>query len=122
MDTGIRRLLLFQIIGLAGTSAVFLAIFDIFSAVSVWYGGGIAAINGLLQARCLWRDQQAPQRSPPQSLAAAVICMLQRFVAVALLFALGLAILKMAPLAVLTGFIVGQFILVVSGTRHLTQK
>jgi len=122
LDTGIRRLLLFQIIGLAGTSAVFLAISDIFSAVSVWYGGGIAATNGLLQARCLWRDQQAPQRTPQQSLAAAVICMLQRFVTVAVLFALGLAILKMAPLAVLTGFIVGQFILVVSGTRHLTQK
>jgi len=120
--TGIRRLLLWQAIGLAVASAVFLAIFEIFSAVSVWYGGGIAATNALLQARCLKRDQRAPQRSPEQSLAAAVVCMVQRFVAVALLFILGLAVLKLEPLAVVTGFIVGQIVLVISETRQLTQK
>jgi hypothetical protein len=122
LDTGIRRLLLLQAICLAGTSAVFLAIFEIFSAVSVWYGGGIAATNGLLQARCLRRDQQALQRSPQQSLAAAVVCMVQRFAAVALLFSLGLAVLDLDALAMVTGFIVGQIVLVVSGTIQLKQK
>lgn len=101
---------------------MFLAIFEIFAAVSVWYGGGIAATNGLLQARCLRRDQLASQRSPEQSLGAAVICLVQRFAAVAALFALGLAALKLDALAVVTGFIVGQVVLVVSGTIQLTQK
>ena len=41
---------------------MFLAIFDSFSALSVWYGGGIAASNAVLQARCLRRDALAPER------------------------------------------------------------
>lgn len=122
MDTGIRRLLLQQLVWVAGTSAVFLAVYGIFSAVSVWYGGGIAATNGLVQARCLHRDAQAPQRSPQQSLVAVYVCVVQRFLLVALLFALGLGGLKLEPLAVLAGFVVGQIALVISGTNALTKK
>ena len=59
---------------------------------------------------------------PQQSLAAAVICVVQRFVMVALLFVLGLAVWKFGPLAVLAGFIVGQVVMVISGTLQLTQK
>jgi len=96
--------------------------FGIFSAVSVWYGGGVAATNAALQARCAHRDAQAPERSPQQSLVAIYICMVQRFLLAALLFALGLGALKLEPLAVLTGFIIGQVVLVISGTKQLTQK
>ena len=122
MDTGIRRLLLLQIALVAVTSAVFLAVFDVFSAVCVWYGGGVAAMNGLLQARCLHRDAQAPQRSPQQSLVAVYVCVVQRFLLIALLFGLGLGALKLDALAVLTGFVAGQIALVISGTNALTKK
>jgi ATP synthase protein I len=122
LDTGIRRLLLLQIAWVAVASAVFLALCGIFSAVSVCYGGGIAATNGLLQARCLHRDAQAPQRSPQQSLVAVYVCVVQRFLLVALLFALGLGALKLEPLAVLAGFVAGQIALVISGTNALTKK
>ncbi len=122
MDTGIRRLLLLQVMVVAATSAVFLAVFESFSAVSVWYGGGISASNALLQARCLHRDRLAPERTPQQSLAAAVVCVVQRFSAVALLFILGLGAWELDPLAVLAGFIVGQVVMVISGTQQLTQK
>lgn len=101
---------------------MFLAVSDIFSAVSVWYGGGIAATNGLVQARCLYRDAQAPQRSPQQSLVAVYVCVVQRFLLVALLFALGLGALELEPLAVLAGFVAGQVALVISGTNALTKK
>ena len=122
MDTGIRRLFLLQIAWVAVASAVFLAVYGIFSAVSVWYGGGIAAMNGLVQARCLHRDLQAPQRSPQQSLVAVYVCVAQRFLLVALLFALGLGALQLEPLAVLAGFVAGQVALVISGTNALTKK
>jgi len=122
LDTGIRRLILLQLGCVAATSAVFLAVSDIFSAVSVWYGGGIAATNGLVQARCLYRDAQAPQRSPQQSLVAVYVCVVQRFLLVALLFALGLGALELEPLAVLAGFVAGQVALVISGTNALTKK
>ncbi len=122
MDTGIRRLFLLQTALVAATSAVFLAVFEVFSAVSVWYGGGIAAMNGLVQARCLHRDAQEPQRSPQQSLTAVYVCVLQRFLLVALLFGLGLGALKLDPLAVLTGFVAGQIAMIISGTNALTGK
>jgi ATP synthase protein I len=122
LDTGIRRLLLLQITWVAVTSAVFLAVFGIYSAVSVGYGGGIAATNGLVQLRCLHRDAQAVERSPQQSVAAVYVCVIQRFVLAAVLFALGLGVLELEPLAVLAGFVAGQIALVISGINALTKK
>jgi len=122
LDTGIRRLILLQLGCVAVTAAVFLAVYGIFPAVSVWYGGGVAATNGLVQARCLYRDAQAPQRSPQQSLVAVYVCVVQRFLLVALLFALGLGALELEPLAVLAGFVAGQVALVITGTNALTKK
>jgi ATP synthase protein I len=122
LDTGIRRLLLLQIAWVAATSAVFLAVFGIYSAVSVGYGGGTAATNGLVQLRCMHRDARAPERSPQQSVTAVYVCVIQRFVLVALLFAIGLGALELEPLAVLAGFIAGQIALVVSGINALGKK
>jgi ATP synthase protein I len=115
-------LVLFQILLVAATSAVFLVIFELFSALSVWYGGFIAASNSLLQARCASSDTKQPERSPQQSLVAVYLCVTQRFLLVALLFALGLGALQFEPLAVLAGFIVGQIVMIILGTRQLAKK
>jgi F0F1-type ATP synthase assembly protein I len=122
LEHGIRRLLLYQLLLVSATSVVFLTIFDNLSAISVFYGGGIAAGNALLVARCARRDAQAPERSPQQSLAAIYICMVQRFVIIAVLFALVLGALRVDPLAVLTGFIVGQLVMIIYSTQQLTQQ
>jgi len=122
MDTGIRRLLLFQSLLVAATAAVFLVIFETFSAVSVCYGGCVAAVNALLLARCAHRDAKAPQRSPQQSLVAAYLCVVQRFLVIALLFALGLGLLKLKPLALMTGFIAGQLVMVIMETQRLKKN
>ncbi len=122
MDTGIRRLLLYQFLLVAATSAVFLVIFEIFSAVSVWFGGGVAATNALLLARCSQRDALATERTPQQSLVAGYSCMVQRFLLVALLFAFGLGVLRLDALALLTGFIGGQLVMVITGIKQLEQK
>ncbi|MGI9321233.1 MAG: ATP synthase subunit I [Thiogranum sp.] len=122
MDSGIRRLLLFQSLTVAATAAVFLVIFEAFPAVSVCYGGFVAAVNALLMARCARRDMQEPQRSPQQSLAAVYLCVVQRFLIIALLFALGLGLLKLKALALLTGFIVGQLVMVIMETQRLKKN
>lgn len=122
MEQGTRRLLFYQLLLVLAASAVFLAIFDILSAFSVVCGGGIAAGNALLAARCARRDEQAPERTPQQSLVALYICMVQRFVIVAALFALVMGGLKLDPLAVLTGFITGLGVMVIFGTQQLTQQ
>ena len=122
MDSGIRRLLLFQSLTVAATAAVFLVIFETFSAVSVCYGGCLAAVNAVLLARCAHRDVKAPQRSPQQSLAAVYLCVVQRFLVIALLFALGLGLLKLKALALLTGFIAGQLVMVIMETQRLKKN
>jgi len=122
MDSGIRRLLLFQSLMVAAVAAVFLVIFETFSAVSVCYGGCLAAVNAVLQARCAQRDVKAPERSPQQSLAAVYLCVVQRFLAIALLFALGLGLLKLKPLALMTGFIAGQLVMVIMETQRLKKN
>ena len=117
MDSGTRRLLLFQSLVVVATAAVFVVIFETFSAVSVCYGGCVAAVNALLLARCGYRDAQAPGRSPQQSLAAAYLCVVQRF-----LFALGLGLLELKPLALMTGFVAGQLVLVILETQRLKKN
>jgi ATP synthase protein I len=122
MDTGIRRLLLFQSSLVAATAAVFLVIFETFSAVSVCYGGCMAAANALLLRRCAQRDARAPERSPQQSLLAVYLCVVQRLLLAALLFALGLGLLKLEPLALLSGFIAGQLVMVIMETQRLKKN
>ena len=122
MDSGIRRLLLFQSLVVAATAVVFLVIFEACSAVSVCYGGCLAAANALLLARCAHRDVNEPQRSPQQSLAAVYLCVVQRFLVIALLFALGLGLLKLKPLALMTGFIAGQLVMVLMETQRLKKN
>ena len=122
LDTGIRRQLLHQLSLIGVTSAGFLVLFDLVHAVSAGFGGGIAVVNALLVWRCSRRDSQTPERTPQQSLAAIYICVIQRFVFAALLFAFGLGVLELKPFALLAGFIVGQLVMVIIGTQQLKQK
>ena len=122
MDTGIGRLLLYQSVLVAAVSALFLVIYSPFAAGSCGFGGGLAAVNALLVARCARRDARAPERTPQQSLAAVFLCVAQRFLVVTLLFAFGLGVLKLKPLALLAGFIAGQLVMVIIGTQQLKQK
>jgi ATP synthase protein I len=122
MNSGIRRLLLSQSLTVAVTAAAVLVIFETFSAVSVCYGGCVAAVNALLLARCAHRDATAPQRSPQQTLVAGYLCVLQRFLVIALLFASGLGLLKLQPLALFSGFIVGQLVMVIMESQRLKKN
>jgi ATP synthase protein I len=110
-----RRLAMLQLVLVAVTSIVFFTIYGGFQAGSVWFGGLTATLNiGCL----LWRRQQADTGralSAGKSLRLLYRSALERFVLVALLFALGLGVLRLDPPALLTGFVVGQLALVFMG-------
>jgi ATP synthase protein I len=116
LTSGIRKRLGFQLVLIAVTSIVFFALGDVIQAGSVWFGGAIASANLLLLE---WR-RRAADKGPALSAAASLRLLyrtaLERFVLAAVLFALGLGVLRLEPLALLSGFIVGLVALIVTGT------
>ena len=63
-----------------------------------------------------WSADKGPALSAAASLRLLYRTALERFVLAATLFALALGVLRLDPLALLTGFIVGQTALIVTGT------
>jgi ATP synthase protein I len=108
---GVRKLAMLQLLLIAATSVIFFMIYGAFQAGSVWCGGLIAMANVLLLE---WRRGCADRGralSAGESLRLLYRTALERFVLVALLFAVALGVLRLAPVAVITGFIVGQLAL-----------
>jgi len=116
LTSGLRKSLGFQLAAIAVTSIVFFTLGGTLQAASVWFGGAIATANLLLLE---WR-RRAADRGPAQSAAASLRLLyrtaIERFVLATTLFALALGVLRLDPLALLTGFIVGQVALIVTGT------
>ena len=105
-----------QLLLIAITSAVFFMIYGGFQAGSAAFGGICACANRLLLE---WRRRKADSGralSAGQSMRLLYRTALERFVLVGVLFALGLGVWQLDPLALLTGFIVGQTALVFTGT------
>jgi hypothetical protein len=100
------------------TSVVFLLVSGGFRAASAGFGGAIALINVLLLE---WRRYQTDKGrviDARRSLRVLYHSALERLLLVALLFALGLGALALDPLALLTGFVVGQVALLLTGTTR----
>ncbi len=116
LGSGIRKRLGFQLALITITSIVFFMLGGVMQAGSVWFGGAIATANLLLLE---WR-RRAADRGPALSAAASLRLLyrtaLERFVLAVALFALGLGLMRLDPLALLTGFIVGQAALIMTGT------
>jgi ATP synthase protein I len=113
---GMRKQLGFQLVLITVASMVFFTLGNAVQAGSVWFGGAIATANLLLLE---WRRMAAdsgPALSAAASLRLLYRTALERFVLVVTLFVLGLGVLRLEPLALLTGFIVGQVALIVTGT------
>ena len=116
LASGLRKRLGLQLVLIAVTSVVFFALGNAMQAGSVWFGGTIATANLLLLE---WR-RRAADRGPALSAAASLRLLyrtaVERFVLAGTLFALALGVLRLDPLALLTGFIVGQAALIMTGT------
>ena len=115
---GIRKLAILQLLLLAATSVVFFMIYGVFQAVSAGCGGLIAMTNVLLLE---WRRRRADSGralSAGESLRLLYRTALERFVLIALLFALALGAMQLDAVALISGFIMGQVALVFTETRR----
>ncbi len=113
-----RLLVALQLALVIVTATVFFIVYGGFQAGSAGFGGVVAAINiGLLS----WRRRRADSGralSAGESIRVLYRCALERFVVVALLFALGFGVWRLDPLAVLAGFVAGQLALVFMGMKE----
>ena len=85
------------------------------TALSVVYGTGVALANTLL---LMWRLGRSARRSPADAnrqLRLFYLSSVERFLVVATLLVVGMTALGLAPLAVVTGFVLGQLTLLVAG-------
>jgi len=77
-------------------------------AIAVLGGGGVAVLNGSLLAWRMSRAALYPSHDAHQQLRLMYFCAAERFLAVVALLGICLAVLKLPPLAVLGGFVLGQ--------------
>lgn len=115
MDRQIRAVLGGQIALLLAVSLAGYLIWGLSIAIAACFGSGISAVNTLMIA---WRMRQpvgrtaaAPDAAP--GLSEFYRSWLERYLLVGVLLALGLGGLKLMPLGLLSGFILGQVIWIV---------
>lgn len=83
-------------------------------AVAAFFGGAVAVANALFLFWCMRAGARRATRDARQELAWLVRFSMERFLMVALLIVAGLGWLKLMPVPLLTGFVLGQLTLVVS--------
>ena len=110
----VRKIAILQLLLVAATSVIFFMIYGAFQAGSACAGGLIAMVNVLLLEWRRWRADSGRALSAGESLRLLYRTAVERFVLVALLFVIALGTLQLDPLALLTGFIMGQLALVFS--------
>jgi hypothetical protein len=80
-------------------------------AIAVLGGGGISVLNGALLAWRMSRVAVYPAQDAHLQLRLMYFYAAERFLAVAALLGISLGVLKLSPLAVLSGFVLGQTVL-----------
>jgi len=111
----IRRFVTLQLLLLAVTSVLFFMIYGAFQAGSVWGGGAIATSSALWLEWRRWQAEHGRVQSAGEGLRLLYRTALERFVWVTVLFAFALGVLHLDPLALISGFIVGQLALLLTG-------
>lgn len=114
MDQRIRRVLSLQLAVLLVVTVGVYAVWGGVAAKAVWFGVFIATANTLL---IVWRMRPINKKAPGNKLVGKsanlnefIRSWLERYLVVGALLALGLGSLKLLPLGLLSGFILGQLI------------
>lgn len=126
MDHPIRRVLNLQLALLLFASFSAYAVWGLSVALALAFGAGIAVANTLMIA---WRMRQGRKQTTTQpSLSEFYRSWLERYLLVGVLLAAGLGGLKLMPLGLLSGFILGQVIWILApltfeaGSRDTEEK
>ena len=108
MDRRIRQVLNLQLAFLLIATVGVYFLWGAAAAKATWFGVVIATMNTLLIAWRMRPNNKTPAK--PASLNEFIRSWLERYLAVGGLLALGLGGLKLLPLGILSGFILGQVI------------
>jgi ATP synthase protein I len=114
----LQRQLQFQVVVTAIVSLLFFVTGGGVSGKAALFGGLMAVMNSLLQLWHWWRFDRKGREGPAQNALLIYRIAIERFVSTLLLFALGLGVLKLAPLPLFSGFIAGQLVLLIMGFKN----
>lgn len=109
----------YRVISLQTVSVVFATSLLFFmlgkdTAKAVFFGGAVAVANAVFLIWCMRAAEQRPVQDARQELSWLVRFSMERFLMVALLIVAGLSWLKLMPVPLLIGFVLGQLALVIS--------
>lgn len=110
-----RLILIAQMLTTIGIGALYLLFGGIYQAIAATMGGMIALTNGLLIARRIAREGRRVEPTPESEVRSMYAGAIERFILIAMLMAAGMAFWinqSEAQLALLFGFIAGQFSLI----------
>lgn len=113
----LQRRALVQALLIAITAVLFSVIMGFDAVVAALFGGIISVVNTLLQLWQLQRSGALPSGDAGSNLGFLMRCAAERFFLTLLLFVLGLGVIKLEPLPLLSGFVVGQLALIYGGNK-----
>ncbi len=108
MRVTVRRVLAIQLLITLGVALTYLVSQGLLAALSALYGGAIALFSSWLMG---WRITKAADAAAHDSNQGAFVIyagVVQRFLLTLVLMALGMGVLKLAPVAILAGYAVTQ--------------
>lgn len=107
-QTAQRKIVAVQFLLIAAVAGVFYASQGWLAAVTVLYGVAIVALNSLLQVWQLKRADRIAGLSAERNMRYLYRCAAERFIATVALLAAGFGLLRLEPLPLLSGYIIGQ--------------
>lgn len=110
-----RTALTVQMLLIAALGAVLLALEGAADAVAALFGGSIGVLNLLLLAWRARRTERGPVLSAQQSAKVLYLSALERFAAVAMMFMVGMGVLRLEPLPLIMGFVIALPALLLQG-------
>jgi len=108
-------------VGLA-VAAVYLLKDGSWEAMSAFYGGLVSVISATMLSRGISRAGKEAEHSAKTSQVILYLGAVVRFVLVLVLFGIGLGVLKLAPLALIAGFVITQLVFVLMAGRQGREK
>lgn len=113
-----RRVIRTQLLVSVLVAGIFFALQSSWNAaLSALYGGGASVIIAWFLSRGVQRASQLAVENPKKSMAALYVGAVQRFLLVLGLLVIGIAVLKLEPIALCAGFAAAQFSYLF-GARH----
>jgi len=107
-QTAQRKITVIQLILVGAVAGVFYALQGWQAGIATLYGALIVALNSLLQVRQLRRADRIAGLSAARNMRYLYRCAAERFVMTVALLAAGFGLLRLEPLPLLSGYIIGQ--------------